>query len=129
MRGFGAAAAADSGAVTRRAEEMDELAGRAKRKSEVPQEGDEVVNDIVEQAKEVQRVAEKIYFLSILKRFGFAFGGILVMLGAISAVAFFLLFFHVFATGLPPNVELAIQIGLAMLAVIHILAGLALLAG
>lgn len=89
----------------------------------------EVVNDIVEQAKEVQRVVEKIYFLSVLKRFGLAFGGILILLGSISAVAFFLLAFGIFSTGFEKNIELVIEIGLAILALIHILAGLALLAG
>ncbi len=103
--------------------------GRGKRNVEAPQAEDEVVTDIVEQAKEVQRVAEKIYFLSVLKRFGLAFGGILLMLGTISAAAFFLLFFDIFSTGFPKNIELAIEIGLAMISVIHILAGLALLAG
>jgi len=87
------------------------------------------VGAIVEQAKHVQRVAEKIYFLSVLKRFGLAFGGILLLLGTISATAFFLLFFGVFATGLPQNMELLLEIGLAFLATIHIMAGLALLAG
>jgi len=89
----------------------------------------EAVGDIMEQAKQVQRVAEKIYFLSILKRFGLAFGGILLLLGTLSATAFFLLFFGVFSTGLPKNIELLVEIGLALLATIHILAGLALLAG
>jgi len=102
---------------------------RGKRSVETPQAENEVVTDIVEQAKEVQRVAEKIYFLSILKRFGLAFGGILLMLGAISATAFFLFFFDIFSTGFPKNIELAVEIGLAMISVIHILAGLALLAG
>jgi hypothetical protein len=102
---------------------------RKKRKDDAPQAGNEVVDDIVEQAKQVQRVAEKIYFLSVLKRFGFAFAGILLMLGAISATAFFLLFFGVFSTGLPKNLELLVEIVLAMLAVIHILSGLTLLAG
>ncbi|MDO8340050.1 MAG: hypothetical protein Q7T16_05320 [Candidatus Burarchaeum sp.] len=88
----------------------------------------EVVSDIVEQAKAVQRVAEKIYFLSVLRRFGLAFGGILLLLGAISTTAFFLLFFGVFSTGTPPNIELVIEIGLATLSVINILAGLTLLA-
>lgn len=94
-----------------------------------PQAENEVVTDIVEQAKKVQRVAEKIYFLSVLKRFGLAFGGILLMFGTISATAFFLLFFGVFSTDFPKNIELLIEIGLAMLSVIHILAGLTLLAG
>jgi hypothetical protein len=85
--------------------------------------------DIVEQAKHVQRVAEKIYFLSVLKRFGLAFGGILLLLGTLSAIAFFLLFFGVFSIGLPGNVETLLEIGLALIATIHILAGLALLAG
>jgi hypothetical protein len=89
----------------------------------------EVVGDIVEQARNVQRVAEKIYFLSILKRFGLAFGGILILLGAISATAFFLLFFGVFSTGFPKNIELLLEVGLGLLAAIHFLAGLALLAG
>jgi len=89
----------------------------------------EVVNEVIEQAKEVQRAVEKVYFLSVLKRFGLAFGGILLFLGVISAVLFFLLFFHVFSTGLPKNIELVIEIGLGMLATIHILAGLTLLAG
>jgi len=91
--------------------------------------GHEVVGDIVEQAKHVQRVAEKIYFLSLLKRFGLAFGGILLLLGTISATAFFLLFFGVFSTGFPKNIELLLEIGLGLLATIHILAGLTLLAG
>ncbi|VVC72050.1 Uncharacterised protein [uncultured archaeon] len=119
----------EPGANSKHGEEIDELLARGKRNGEAPAEESEVVNDIVEQAKEVQRVAEKIYFLSILKRFGLAFGGILLMLGTISAAAFFLLFFDVFTTGFPKNVELAIEIGLAMLATIHILAGLTLLAG
>ena len=102
---------------------------RWKPADEPPQAEKEVVNEIIEQAKQVQRVAEKIYFLSILKRFGLAFGGILLMLGSISAAAFFLLFFGVFSTGLPKTIELLIEIGLAMISVIHILAGLALLAG
>ncbi|MFA6035588.1 MAG: hypothetical protein WC759_01370 [Candidatus Micrarchaeia archaeon] len=89
----------------------------------------DVVGDIVEQAKHVQRVAEKIYFLSVLKRFGLAFGGILLLLGTISATAFFLLFFGVFTTDFPKNIELLLEIGLGLLAVIHLLAGLALLAG
>jgi len=90
---------------------------------------EEVVNEVVEQAKEVQRTVERVYFLSVLKRFGLAFGGILLFLGAMSATAFFLLFFDVFATGLPKNIELVIEIGLGMLAILHILAGLTLLAG
>lgn len=90
---------------------------------------EEVVNEVVEQAKEVQRTVEKVYFLSVLKRFGLAFGGILLFLGAMSATAFFLLFFDVFSTGLPKNIEMAIEIGLGMLAMLHILAGLTLLAG
>ena len=97
--------------------------------AESPQAGNEIMDDIVEQAKAVQRVAEKIYILSILKRFGLAFGGILLLLGTISATAFFLLFFGIFSTGSPKNIELLIGIGLALIAVIHILAGLALLAG
>lgn len=109
--------------------------GRKKRPDEPPQEGparhadSEVVGEIVEQARHVQRVAEKIYFLSILKRFGLAFGGILLLLGTISATAFFLLFFGIFSTGFPANMELLAEIGLALLAIIHILAGMALLAG
>ncbi len=93
------------------------------------QAGNEEVENIVEQAKEVQRVAEKIYFLSVLKRFGFAFAGILLLLGALSATAFFLLFFGVFSTGLPKNLELLVEIILAMLAVVHVLSGLTLLGG
>jgi len=92
-------------------------------------EENEVVSEVVEQAKEVQRTVEKIYFLSVLKRFGLAFGGILLFLGAISATAFFLLFFGIFSMGVPHNIEVAIEIGLGMLAAIHILAGLTLLAG
>ncbi len=103
--------------------------GRKKQKNGTPQAETEVVEDIVQQAKEVQRVAEKIYFLSILKRFGLAFAGILILLGAISATAFFFLFFGIFPTNLPKNIEFVIEIGLAMLSVIHILSGLALLAG
>ena len=99
------------------------------RNAETPSADNEVVGDIVEQAKKVQLVAEKIYFLSILKRFGLAFGGILILLGAISATAFFLLFFGVFSTGFAKNIELLLEIGLGILAVIHLLAGLALLAG
>ena len=89
----------------------------------------EAVGEIVEQARNVQRIAEKIYFLSILKRFGLAFGGILILLGALSATAFFLLFFGVFDTGLPANIEMLLEVLLALVATIHILAGLALLAG
>jgi hypothetical protein len=74
-------------------------------------------------------VAEKIYFLSVLRRFGLAFGGILILLGAISATAFFLLFFGVVSAGLARNLEILLEIGLALLAAIHILAGLTLLAG
>jgi hypothetical protein len=88
----------------------------------------EVVGDIVEQAKQVQRVAEKIYFLSVLKRFGLAFGGILLLLGALGATAFFLLFFGIFTLGLPGNLELLLKIGLGLISLIEILAGLALLA-
>lgn len=106
-----------------------ELDDEEKQKVKAPKYENEVVDDIVEQAKKVQRVAEKIYFLSVLKRFGLAFGGILLMLGAISATAFFLLFFDIFSTGFSKNVELVVKIGLAMISVIHILAGLALLAG
>ncbi len=102
---------------------------KGKRKNSASAQDDEVVGDIVEQAKQVQRVAEKIYFLSVLKRFGLAFAGILILLGTISATAFFLLFFGVFTTGLPANIELVVEIVLAMLALIHILSGLALLAG
>jgi hypothetical protein len=94
-----------------------------------PRADHEVMGDIVEQAKQVQRVAEKIYFLSILKRFGLAFGGILLLLGTLSTTAFFLLFFGIFSTGLPGNIELLAEIGLALISIIHILAGLALLAG
>ncbi len=89
----------------------------------------EAVGEIVQQAKHVQRVAEKIYFLSILKRFGLAFGGILLLLGAISATGFFLLFFGIFSTGFARNIELLLEVLLALLAVVHILAGLTLLAG
>jgi len=103
--------------------EGDDESGASRRASH------EVMGDIVEQAKQVQRVAEKIYFLSILKRFGLAFGGILLLLGTLGATAFFLLFFGVFSTGLPKNIELLVEIGLALIATIHILAGLALLAG
>ncbi len=106
-----------------------EPGGRGKQKGEAPQAENEVVDDIVEQAKEVQRVAEKIYFLSILKRFGLAFGGILLLLGTVSLTLFLLLFFDVFSTGFSKNVELVIEIGLALISVIHILAGFALLAG
>ncbi len=105
------------------------LKGKGKRRNGSSPQDEEVVGDIVEQAKQVQRVAEKIYFLSVLKRFGLAFAGILILLGTISATAFFLIFFGVFATGLPASIELVIEIALAMLAIIHILAGLALLAG
>jgi hypothetical protein len=97
--------------------------------SETPLADAEAVDGIVEQAKQVQLVAEKIYFLSILKRFGLAFGGILLLLGTLGAAAFFLLFFGVFSTGLTGNNELLLEIGLALIALIHILAGLALLAG
>ncbi len=102
---------------------------KGKRRNGASPQDEEVVGDIVEQAKQVQRVAEKIYFLSVLKRFGLAFAGILILLGTISATAFFLIFFGVFTTGLPASIELVIEIALAMLAIIHILAGLALLAG
>ncbi len=94
---------------------------------EMPESDSEAVGEIIEQAKEVQRVAEKIYFLSVLKRFGLAFGGIILTLGAVSATIFFLLFFGILSTGLPKNIELVIEIGLAMLAIIHFLAGLVLL--
>ncbi|MFA6213763.1 MAG: hypothetical protein WC717_00610 [Candidatus Micrarchaeia archaeon] len=94
-----------------------------------PRADSDAMIDIVEQARHVQRVAEKIYFLSVLKRFGLAFGGILLLLGTLGATAFFLLFFGVFSTGLPANIELLVEVGLAMIAIIHILAGLALLAG
>ncbi len=111
------------------AETARESPQKRKRKNGASPQDEEVVGDIVEQAKQVQRVAEKIYFLSVLKRFGLAFAGILILLGAISATAFFLIFFGVFTTGLPANIELVVEIALAMLAIIHILAGLALLAG
>ena len=88
----------------------------------------EAMGDIVEQARQVQRVAEKIYFLSVLKRFGLAFGGILLLLGALGASAFVLLFFGIFTLGLPGNLELLLEIGLALISLIQILAGLALLA-
>ncbi|MDD5339728.1 MAG: hypothetical protein PHV13_00580 [Candidatus ainarchaeum sp.] len=89
----------------------------------------EAVGEIVQQAKHVQRVAEKIYFLSVLKRFGMAFGGILLLLGAISATGFFLLFFGIFSFGFATNVELLLEVLLVLMAVVHILAGLTLLAG
>lgn len=104
-------------------------AARAEQQEDTAQSDNEVMGDIVEQARHVQRVAEKIYFLSALKRFGLAFGGILLLMGAIGATAFFLLFFGVFTTGLPRNMEMLAEIGLALVALIHILAGLALLAG
>jgi len=107
----------------------DELAGIGSEQGGNRLASNEVMGDIVEQARHVQRVAEKIYFLSILKRFGLAFGGILLLLGTLAATAFFLLFFGVFSTGFPKNIELLVEIGLALLATIHILAGLTLLAG
>ena len=124
-----AADVADDDALGQEIEEARRAGGKAKRKAAAPQAENDVVDDIVEQARNVQRVAEKIYFLSALKRFGFAFAGILLMLGAISATGFFLLFFGVFSTGLPKNLELLVEIVLAMLSVIHILSGLTLLAG
>ncbi len=105
------------------------LARRADDEDNTQESDNEVMGDIVEQARHVQRVAEKIYFLSALKRFGLAFGGILLLMGAIGATVFFLLFFGVFSTGFPRNIEMLVEIGLVLVAVIHVLAGLALLAG
>jgi hypothetical protein len=97
---------------------------------DAPHQADvEAMGEIVQQAKHVQRVAEKIYFLSVLKRFGMAFGGILLLLGAISATGFFLLFFGIFSIGFARNVELLLEVLLVLMAVVHILAGLTLLAG
>ncbi len=112
-----------------------DTAPRDKKSAASPDAGDatpadeEAVGEIVEQAKSVQRIAEKIYFLTLLKRFGLAFGGILILLGVLSATAFFLLFFGIFHTGLPANVELLLEVLLALVATVHMLAGLTLLAG
>jgi hypothetical protein len=99
-----------------------------KKKAKISKDTEQVVETIAKEAEKAEKAAEKIMFISRIKQFGIAIGGALLFFGFLFFAVTGLIAMDKFPAVIPPEYKILICVLLTLLASLHVLGGIALIA-
>jgi len=100
---------------------------KKKDKVKISKDTKQVVETLAQEAEKVEKVAEKIMFVSKIKQLGMAIGGALLFLGFITYAAAGLIALDKFPVILSEDYKVILSVFLFILGALHTLGGIALI--
>jgi len=98
-----------------------------KKKVKISKDTKEVVENLAQEAEKVEKVAEKIMFVSKIKQLGMAIGGALLFLGFITYALMGLIVLDKFPMVLSEDYKVLLGVLFCILGTLHTLGGIALI--
>lgn len=95
----------------------------------LPSDLKDVVEQVVQQAETIEVKSEKIMFLTVLKRFGVAIGGAILLIGVLFALSAVWIFTEVIPLGLDVKMKIIISVLVGLAGLLQVFGGLVLVAG